>query len=139
MTSAQRILLVAPTDGVANTVAPWLERAGYELMLQTGFAEARATLGTRPDLVISEIKLGPYNGLHLAILAGGLGTPAIVIGDRDAVLQVEAEHQGAAYLTNPVDPERVLVLVRDLLTAAGHKRKSPRKRVPVLDALVNDL
>src|SRR2546426_10551244 len=139
MMSRQRILLVAPSAGVANTVAPWLESAGFELVLQKEFAEARATLGTRPDLVISEVKLGPYNGLHLAILAGDLGTPAIVIGDRDPVLQVEAEHQGAAYLTPPVDPERVLGLVRDLLTTAGHKRKSPRKRVPVLEALINDM
>src|SRR3990172_5848552 len=98
MTSHQRILLVAPSDEVANTVAPWLESAGFELVQQKGFAEARATLGTRPDLVITEVKLGPYNGLHLAILAGGQGTPAIVIGDRDPVLQGEAEHQSAVYL-----------------------------------------
>ena len=139
MTSHQRILLVAPSDEVANTVAPWLESAGFELVQQKGFAEARATLGTRPDLVITEVKLGPYNGLHLAILAGGQGTPAIVIGDRDPVLQVEAEHQSAVYLTPPIDHEHVLRLVRDLLTTAGHKRKSPRKRVPVLDAMIDDM
>jgi len=120
-------------------VGPWLESAGFEVLSQRGFAEARGTLGARPDLVIAEVKLGPYNGLHLAILAAGLGTPAIVIGDSDPVLQVEAEHQGAVYLTAPVDAEHVLVVVRDLLAAAAHKRKSPRKRVPVLEALVNDM
>jgi DNA-binding response OmpR family regulator len=139
MTSPQRILLVAPSEQTAHTVGPWLESAGFEVLLRKEFAEARATLGTRPEIVIAEVKLGPYNGLHLAILAGGLGTPAIVIGDRDPVLQVEAEHQGVVYLTAPADPEHVLRLVRDLLTTAGHKRKSPRKRVPVLDALVNDM
>ncbi|MGB7218703.1 MAG: hypothetical protein WBD07_07830 [Vicinamibacterales bacterium] len=120
-------------------MAPWLESAGYDLVLEKGFPEARATLGTRPDLVITEVKLGPYNGLHLAILAGGLGTPAIVIGDRDPVLQLEAEHQSAVYLTAPTDLGHVLALVKDLLTTASHKRKSPRKRVPVLEALVNDM
>lgn len=139
MTSHQRILVVGASDEMANAVGPGLESAGYELVLEKGFTEARATLGTRPDLVITEVKLGPYNGLHLAILAGGLGTPAIVIGDRDPVLQVEAEHQSAVYLTAPVDPQHVLELAKDLLTTAAHKRRSPRKRVPVLDALVNDM
>jgi len=139
MTSQQRILVVGPSEEMASVVAPWLESAGYELVLKNGFAEARAMVGMRPDLLITEVKLGPYNGLHLAILAGGLGTPAIVIGDRDPVLQIEAEHQSAVYLTTPVDPAHVLALVRDLLTTAAHKRRSPRKRVPVLEALVNDM
>lgn len=139
MTSQQRILLVGPSEEMAHAVAPWLESAGYDLVLEKNFPAARATLGTGPDLVITEVKLGPYNGLHLAILAGGLGTPTIVIGDRDPVLQLEAEHQSAVYLTAPTDPGHVLALVRDLLTTASHKRKSPRKRVPVLEALVNDM
>jgi len=139
MTPQQRILLVGPSEEMAHDVAPGLKSAGYELVVEKGFAEARVTLGTRPDLVITEVKLGPYNGLHLAILAGGLGTPAIVIGDRDPVLQLEAEHQSAVYLTAPADPGRIVALARDLLTTAAHKRKSPRKRVPVLEALVDDI
>jgi DNA-binding NtrC family response regulator len=139
MISQQRILLVAPSNHSTHTAAAWLESAGYDLVVKRGFAEGRAELATRPDIVISEIKLGPYNGLHLAILAGSLGTPAIVIGDRDPVLQMEAEHQSAVYVTEPVDPEHVLRVVRNLLTTAGHKRRSPRKRVPVLDALLNDM
>ena len=138
MASAERILLVAPSERLASTIGPRLEAAGYEVVRQPEFVEARAALHTRPDLVITEIKLGPYNGLHLAILAGSSGTPAIVIGDPDAVLQGEAERQGAAYLTSPVDLDHLIVVVGDLLTAAGHKRRSPRKRVPELDALVDN-
>ncbi len=103
------------------------------------FVVAKTLLEARADFLISELKLGAYNGLHLAIRAAGQGTPAIIVGDADPVLQAEAERYKAAFLKTPVDPMRVLALMRELAAAPPRKRRSPRKQVTLLYAFVDDI
>ena len=139
MTHAQRVLVVAPSRPLARELAAALRSDGYAPIVVSDFVVARTLLEARPDFLISELKLGAYNGLHLAIHAAGQGTPAIIVGDADPVLQAEAERYKAAFLRMPVDPERVLVLMRELATTSPRKRRSPRKQVGVLDAFVDDI
>jgi ActR/RegA family two-component response regulator len=134
-----RVLLVAPDGGIVRGLAPSLRAAGYVPKVVVDFASAKEALAARPDLLITELKLGAYNGLHLAIRAAVQGTPTIVVGDPDAVLESEARRQHATYLATPVTPERVLALMSDLLAAAQHVRRSPRKHVPLLDAFANEV
>jgi len=134
-----QVLLVGRSGGVASALVPALAAAGYETLVASDFGEAKALLAKRPNLLITEIKLGAYNGLHLAIRAQAIGTPTLVIGDPDPVLEADAKRQRALYVTPPLDPQRVLGLVSELLDAAGQTRRSPRKRVPVLEALANDV
>jgi CheY-like chemotaxis protein len=103
------------------------------------FAAAKEILCTGPDLLITDLKLGAYNGLHLAIRSKAQGTPAIVIGEPDPVQETEARRQGARYLPTPIDLDRLLGCVAELLNAAQHTRRSPRKHVPMVDVLVNDV
>ncbi len=133
-----QVLLVGPR-GDASALAPILAGAGYETFVASEFGEAKAMLARRPSLLITEIKLGAYNGLHLAIRARALGTPALVIGEPDPVLEADAKRQRALYVTPPIDPQRVLGLINELLEAARPTRRSPRKQVPVLEALANDV
>jgi len=139
MTRPLRVLLVAPSPGVARELTTTLASAGYAPIVAREFAAAKALLDARPDFLITELKLGAYNGLQLAIRAAAQRTPAIVIGELDPVLQAEAKHQSAAFLTMPVDRERMLIVMRELLAVALHTRRSPRKQVPVVDALVDDV
>jgi CheY-like chemotaxis protein len=131
---------VAPSVRVASELAPALRAAGCALIVVSDFAAAKASLRTQPDVLITEVRLGAHNGLHLAIRAAGQRTPAIVIGDADPILKAEAERHRAAFLRTPVDPEHVLMVMRELLPASRQDtRRSPRKRVPALDAFVNDV
>jgi hypothetical protein len=139
MNDHPRLLLVSPPDGVTRTLARSLEAAGYSPMVVSDFSTAQEILSTRPELLIAELKLGAYNGLHLAIRAGVQGTPAIVVGDADPVLEAEAKRQQATYLTLPLDVGRALGVVGELLSVAARTRRSPRKQVPLLDAFVNDV
>jgi DNA-binding response OmpR family regulator len=139
MTLPQRVLVVAPSRPLARELAAILKSAGYAPIVVSDFVVAKTLLEARPDFLISELKLGAYNGLHLAIRAAGQSTPAIIIGDADPVLQAEAERYKAAFLTTPLDPERVLVLMRATPASPRRKRRSPRKPVVVLDAYVNDV
>jgi DNA-binding response OmpR family regulator len=138
MTLPQRVLVVAPSRPLARELAATLKSAGYAPIVVSDFVVAKTLLEARPDYLIAELKLGAYNGLHLAIRAAGQGTPAIIIGDADPVLQAEAERYKAAFLRTPLDPERVLVLLRTIPASSRRKRRSPRKQVGVLDAYVND-
>jgi NAD(P)-dependent dehydrogenase (short-subunit alcohol dehydrogenase family) len=134
-----QVLLVGRSGGVASALASDLAAAGYQTLVANEFGEAKALLAKRPSVLITEIKLGAYNGLHLAIRARALGTPALVIGEPDPVLEADAKRQRALYVTPPIDPQRVLGLVSELLDVAGRTRRSPRKQVPVLEALANDV
>jgi len=139
MTLPTRVLLVAPSPRIASELAATLTAAGYTPIVTSEFVAAKAMLDTRPDFLITELKLGAFNGLHLAIRAAGQRTPTIVIGESDPILQAEAARQKAAFLTTPLDSERLLILMGELLTASRQTRRSPRKQVPGLDAFANDL
>src|SRR5258708_30583504 len=99
---ATQVLLVGRSGGLACTLAPDLSAAGYRTLVASDFGEAKALLAKRPSLLITEVKLGAYNGLHLAIRARAVGTPTLVIGDLDLVLQADAERQNALYVTPPI-------------------------------------
>jgi hypothetical protein len=137
MTVHPRVLLVGPS-GVAQSLESSLTSAGYQATVVADFARARILLDARPDLLITELKLGTYNGLHLAIRALDAQTPTIVIGDADPVLEAEAERQRAKYVTAPIDAGQIVQLAGELLQGARHTRRSIRKRVPPVDAIVNN-
>ncbi len=142
MNVRRQAIVVVSEASLGETLVEWLSASGYTARVIRTFAAARAELdGTSPDLLIAQIKLGAYNGLHLAIRARSRGskTPVILVGDRDPVLQSEADRLHAAYLTTPVDEKVLVDTVRRAEAEYRPTRRSPRKRVPMLDALVNDV
>ena len=115
MPRRHHVVIVAQNPALATTLLSWLGSAGYELAIVTTFAAAKALLETAPALVISELKLGEYNGLHLALRARGAGIPAIVIGPDDAVLRKDADELGATYISTVLRRSEVLNLVGERL------------------------
>ena len=113
MPRRHHVVIVAPNPALATAMLSWLGSAGYELAIVTTFTAAKALLETKPALVISELKLGEYNGLHLALKARALAIPAIIVGPQDVVLQKDAEELGATYLTSVLRRSQVLELVSE--------------------------
>lgn len=111
MPRRHHVVIVAQNPALATALLSWLGTAGYELAIVTTFTAAKALLETNPALIISELKLGEYNGLHLALKARAAGIPTIIIGPQDAVLQKDADELGAAYLTSVLRRSQVLDLV----------------------------
>jgi CheY-like chemotaxis protein len=95
-----RVLVVAPTPQLAATLLEWLTEAGHEVILVTSFLAGKARLEHGPSVLISEVRLGDFNGLHLALRARTGEIPSIVVGSPDPVLEREAERLGVAYLTH---------------------------------------
>jgi len=121
MTSSRRILVVTPTPSVARSVIHCLSAARYRAIVRADFLAARSEIDEHaPDLLVTEVRLGAFNGLHLAIRARGRGahTQTIVIGAPDSVLEAEASRQEIAYLTLPLDEDMFVVTTRRILQQA---------------------
>ena len=119
MPRRHHVVIVAQNPALATALLSWLGSAGYELAIVTNFAAAKALLDTEPALLISEVKLGEYNGLHLALRARSAGIPAIVIGPNDPVLKKDADELGAIYLTSVLRRRHVLDVIAERLGAAA--------------------
>jgi DNA-binding NtrC family response regulator len=103
------VLIIDPDLSVATALAQGLESDGRRLPLaapvlvtvQTAFNKARAELRARPpSLLITNLELREYNGLHLVYLAQavGLETRTVVYtGNHDAGQAREVRGAGAFY------------------------------------------
>jgi DNA-binding response OmpR family regulator len=120
MNTSRRVLVVAPNQSVADRVVGWASSEGHLAMVCTDFTEAKPELEARPpDLLVTELKLGAYNGLHLAIRAqaGGHHTPTIIIGEPDAQLEAEAHQLHAEYISQPIEGGAFAETARAILRA----------------------
>jgi CheY-like chemotaxis protein len=140
MRPSRRVLVVSRSAQERDLLLGWLQSVGADLspIVVGDFQEARAQIETSaPDLIVSDVKLGAYNGLHLVISARGLGlrSKSILIGDEDVVLRKEAEREGATYLVTPVRQDVFCAAAIALLPAVRTPRRLARKRVAV-DAIV---
>jgi DNA-binding response OmpR family regulator len=112
-----------------------LKSAGHDVVAAFGFDEAVRTLADySPDLMIAEVRLGAFNGLHL-VIRSQLAHPSLrtIVVDRshDPVLQLDAERLGALYLVAPVPEDDLLAHVSRLRADVAPYRRWPRKELPV--------
>jgi CheY-like chemotaxis protein len=112
MKRSRSALVVAATPSLAAHVSAWLQPAGWLISTAKSYAAAKTRLEQGPDLLITEVELGDYNGLQLALRAQGCHVPALVIGRQDAVLERDAEQLGSAYLRKEeLDEHRFMIAV----------------------------
>ena len=112
MSRSPHVLLVAPTTRIASVVSAGLQAAGLRVTIVTSFKAARKALESSPDLLISEVRLAEYNGLHLALRAQIRGIRAVVIGVLDLITQEDAARFGAVYLEDDGDTMRLHAAVQ---------------------------
>jgi DNA-binding response OmpR family regulator len=100
------LLIVDDDDDVLRPLTRYLASQGYDVASYTEFESARQEIASlRPDIVITDVRLGAFNGLQLAILARDVRPDARVVvfsGFDDPVLKEEARRIGATYLIKPV-------------------------------------
>lgn len=92
------------------------EHGGYQVFSSSVFEDAKHDIATlRPDVVITDVRLGAFNGLHLAMLAREVRPDARIVvfsGFDDPVLKSEALRLGASYLLKPVSGKALLQELR---------------------------
>ena len=112
-------ILVVEDDSALLEV---LERAlgqedDYNVVACGTFEAARRRLREQSfDVLLTDVRLGAFNGLQLAVLAKDVNpfTQLIVFsGFDDDVLRAETEHLGGTYLVKPVTAAQLRTLIAD--------------------------
>lgn len=134
-----RVLVVDANLTSRTTLERTLAEAGYLVTGASDYQQGKERLlFAPPDIVVTALKLGWYNGIQLAIAARAENPATSVIvrhDDYDAVLEKEASAAGAAYLSGvaATDCTSLLETIRRILTerrtlgTSPVPRKWPRK------------
>ena len=114
------LLIVDDDLAVLTSLSRYLADHGFRVVSSSVFEEAKQHISTvRPDTVITDVRLGAFNGLQLAMLARDVRPDARVVvfsGFDDPVLKEEARRIGAVYLVKPVSGR---TLVQELQSQAA--------------------
>ena len=110
-----RMILVVDADpATLDETVNSLRGSGSDVTTACTFDDARRALDIqRPWLLITAVRLGRFNGLHLVARARGLDrdVAAIVVGDEsDLPLRADAAELGASFAVRPLG-ESLLTLV----------------------------
>ena len=124
-----RILIVEDEREIAELLAAYLERAGYEVARAASVADAlRLHAQFRPDLVLLDIGLPGGDGVEvLTQIRRRLETPVVMVTARDDdVTKLSSLRIGADdYVVKPFNPSEVVERVRAVLRrcqgAAGRR------------------
>lgn len=91
-----------------------LRSAGHFVTRAFGFEEAKRWLRFAPqDLLMTDVRLGAYNGLHLVMRAHAEhpGMPAVVVdAGHDPVFEREVNAAGAMYVAKPFEAKSLVPL-----------------------------
>jgi FixJ family two-component response regulator len=114
---ASRILVVEDDDATRRGLVALLRSAGYDVVAVDSIPDAKiALVAERPHLLITDIRLGAYNGLQL-VATNPNPIPAIVMtGFPDRVLEAEARHLGAEFMIKPIAPAELMAMVERKLS-----------------------
>jgi DNA-binding NtrC family response regulator len=112
----RKILIVDDDTSLLDVLQRTFQNAGVEVAAHSTFEGARRALHDSSfDALLTDVRLGAFNGLQLAVISRDTQPDIRVIvfsGFDDPVLRDEAERVGAVYVVKPVMTETLLELVR---------------------------
>ena len=119
----QKILIVDDDPSLLEALERSFIEAGQDVVAYDSFEEARRVLQTtRFDALITDVRLGAFNGLQLAVIGRDTYPDIRLIvfsGFDDPVLRTEAEHVGATYMVKPVTGAKLLEVLQESETRDG--------------------
>jgi len=133
------VVIVNSDEATAAEHAHQLYLSGYSTIAASSFPEIRELLSVyQPKALVSSVRLGDYNGVHLAIVTRMKHgpVPTILLGEADHVLEQEAARAGAHYLRLPVSVAELVQAIRERVEQARplrrYIRQQPSQLIPVL-------
>jgi len=137
------ILLVSSDPAARHRTDVLLSEAGHLVASASSLQQAKRLLDTvYPDLVIADVRLDAFNGLHIALRCRTdhpLLPVIITHNEADPMLKAEAQRLGAAFVVKPLENPEFLPRVKDAIEEHRRRqqpiRRWPRKQVGLpLDA-----
>ena len=128
-----RILVLDDDEAALAGIAELLRDGGYLVTAAETYEEAKGLLALEGyDLLISDIRLRGFNGLHLVRQLyrdrPEMGL-IIITGYDEPMMQVEAGRYGAEFIRKPIKPAEFMASVARALGDVRRQRRWPRKRV----------
>jgi two-component system response regulator YesN len=110
------LLLVDDDISLLGALSRFLSDHGFEVVPCSTFEDAKREIANvRPDIVVTDVRLGAFNGLQLALLARDVRSDVRIVvfsGFDDPVLKEEARRIGAKYLVKPVSGHSLVDALR---------------------------
>jgi len=105
--AGEKILILEDDPMVARIYEKALREDGNQVTVCTSFEAARQQLkDVHPDAVLTDIRVGAYNGLQLAHLFrtySPKGKVVVITGYDDSVLRSEVAHLDGEFILKPVN------------------------------------
>ena len=114
--TGKHVLIVDDDRAILGLVEQWLTAAGYSVVACDRFETAKQHLAdAQPDVLLTDVRLGAFNGLQLVILAKEMGphTAVVMSAFDDPMLRKDANLCGAGYLTKPFTRDQVLAALEE--------------------------
>jgi DNA-binding response OmpR family regulator len=108
------VLIVDDDAEVADTLKEILANAGHDVQTATSFEEGKRMLDETPppDVLVTDIRLGRYNGLQLAVIRPTATGLIVISGHTDPTLEAETRRLGGRFIMKPVGAPALLEAVR---------------------------
>jgi len=107
-----RVVIVDDNEPLLHAMEQCVASAGHDVVVFAQFESAKTYLATTQfDVLVTDVRLGAYNGLQLAMFAKleHPETTAIVLsGFDDPVLRKDAASIGARFCLKPVGTDALL-------------------------------
>jgi len=138
----QKVLIVDDDQPTRAGLAMLLMDAGYEVITAGTVPTAIKMLtDEHPDLLLVDIRLNEYNGLHLVAMRPEPIPAVVLTGYADPSIEADARRLGAEFLLKPIEPAVLTALVKRLLSEGRLGPPVPRRwpRKPVVRDVFVDI
>ena len=137
--SRPRIIVATPHAAESADIARWLNAGGFEcvrISVAERVLDEIRDRGFDAALIDRAFACVPGQPIISAIRARNQKTPIFVVGEADGAAQAQVQSRGAIYLARPLDEVSFVCMVSMAVMETRPERRSDRKRVNQLDAIV---
>ena len=108
-------LVVEPDDADRAFISSVLTTEGFAVITAANYSDGKSLLAqAQPALLVTEIKLGAHNGLHLALRGRAIKPHMTIVlpsAYSDPVLVRDLEQMGATFLLKPVTAQELVAAI----------------------------
>ena len=128
-----RVLVLEDDEHALSGIVELLRDAGHNVTGAATYDAAKRLLAVSPfDLLVSDVRLRSFNGLHLVMQTRAdhpeIGV-IIITGYDDPMIDMEAHRYHAQLVRKPIRPAEFMRTVNEALAKVRRQRRWPRKRV----------
>ena len=141
MATRPRIVIASPHAGETTLLADWANAEGFEpLPVMTVLRVTEMIKDRGFDLFMTDFAMAFRQSQLVALVrARNSQTPIIAIGDDDPAAEAQAGTRGAMYLSRPLERASAMCTVAMAIMETRPVRRSVRKSVGRLDAIVDGI